>query len=312
MDTVSGNERPHKHSKTDKRMRAPFAEPSGGGIGPRHRGQNRPARQDKEVALIKAMGRLVIRQETQLQVLKQNSSWTLYLKPGQSGAMPILFKTASTYREASKTKFMEAPLRAVLLSTLFQTLLACLQTMTTQPDQQAQAKTKGWLNAEGKWVYQHWDPENKVLKADDTRTAVTHQEVINHVTLLVTAVTGKDVISTGSMQRTVCRPTRSKSRLFSWKWDCGPRESTKSGQPSKPYRTRRPYSCAACNSRGTISRGARLRTACLRLSSSAPKCRRGEMFSTTVPVWPYSGCTPGLLCGAAGCDHQHSTTSQPS
>ncbi|CAE7783692.1 unnamed protein product [Symbiodinium sp. CCMP2592] len=194
MEDMSDNDRPSKHPKTDKRQRAPFAEPSGGGFGPRYRGQNRHGRQDKEAALIKAMGRLVIRQETQLQVLKQNSAWTLYLKPGQSGGMPILFKAAATYREASKTKFMEAPLRAVLLSTLFQTLLTCLQNLAAQPDQQTQAKTKGWLNNEGKWVYQRWDPENQTLTTDASRAAVTHQEIVNHVTLLVTAVTEKDVI----------------------------------------------------------------------------------------------------------------------
>ncbi|CAE7718830.1 unnamed protein product [Symbiodinium sp. CCMP2592] len=150
--------------------------------------------EDKQVALIKAMGRLVIRQKTQLQVLKQNSAWTLYLKPGQTGAMPILFKTASTYLEASQTKFMEAPLRAVLLSTLFQTLLTCLQTMTSENEEETQAQTKGWLNAEGKWVYQRWGPESQTFKTDDTKAAVPHQEVISQVAMLVTAVTGKDVI----------------------------------------------------------------------------------------------------------------------
>ena len=67
--------------------------------------------------LVKAMARLAIRQETQLQILKQNSAWLVYLQPGTNGPIPVLFRAAEQYKELAKVKFMEAPVRAVLLST---------------------------------------------------------------------------------------------------------------------------------------------------------------------------------------------------
>ena len=43
--------------------------------------------------------------------------------------MALLHRTAEAYRETSQSRLMEAPLRAILLSTLFQALLTCLQNM---------------------------------------------------------------------------------------------------------------------------------------------------------------------------------------
>eukprot|EP00439_Symbiodinium_sp_Y106_P007859 s6454_g1.t1 len=63
--------------------------------------------------LVKAMARLAIRQETQLQILKQNSAWLVYLQPGTNGPIPVLFRAAEQYKELAKVKFMEAPVRAV-------------------------------------------------------------------------------------------------------------------------------------------------------------------------------------------------------
>ena len=72
------------------------------------------------------MGRLLIRHETSLQVLKQNSAWHVYLQPGQQGPLPLLFRASEAYRSEAKNKHMEIPLRAQLLHTLFQTVLQCV------------------------------------------------------------------------------------------------------------------------------------------------------------------------------------------
>eukprot|EP00439_Symbiodinium_sp_Y106_P020269 s8025_g2.t1 len=47
--------------------------------------------QPQMAALVRAMGKLLIRQETQLQILKQNSAWQVYLQPGTAGPIPVLF-----------------------------------------------------------------------------------------------------------------------------------------------------------------------------------------------------------------------------
>ena len=140
------------------------------------------------------MGRLVIRQETQLQILKQSSAWWVYLQPGANGPIPVLFKAAEKYKEQAKTKFMEAPIRAVLLSTLFLTLSHCRQSLSTDANQQKSARDKGWLTQGNEWCYQKWDAENQVLQIDETHAPVPHQELIGLVSKIAELVTHRDVV----------------------------------------------------------------------------------------------------------------------
>ncbi|CAE7349913.1 unnamed protein product [Symbiodinium sp. KB8] len=156
--------------------------------------QDRQNLPNKEQALIKAMGRLILRQETSIQVLKQNSAWDLYLQPGPQGPIPMLFKASTTYREESKNKRMDLPLRAQLLSTLFQTVLQCIQAVGTHPEQTKAVQAKGWMNQEGKWTYQRWDPSIQALIVDESRLPMEHQELVGLLGALATAVRAKDVI----------------------------------------------------------------------------------------------------------------------
>ena len=161
---------PAVHPQLGKRGRPSDSSHSGGrnhGQGQGSKGQGKGGKGGKTspqvTALVKAMGRLVIRQETQLQILKQNSAWWVYLQPGVNGPIPVLFKAAEKYKEQAKVKFMESPIRAVLLSTLFLTLSHCLQTLSTDANQQKSARDKGWLTQGNEWRYQKWDADNQVL-----------------------------------------------------------------------------------------------------------------------------------------------------
>ena len=154
------------------------------------------------------MGRLVIRQETQLQILKQSSAWWVYLQPGANGPIPVLFKAAEKYKEQAKTKFMEAPIRAVLLSTLFLTLSHCRQSLSTDANQQKSARDKGWLTQGNEWCYQKWDAENQVLQIDETHAPVPHQELIGLVSKIAELVTHRDVVHRFKRHATRSRQTR--------------------------------------------------------------------------------------------------------
>ncbi|OLP76796.1 hypothetical protein AK812_SmicGene43221 [Symbiodinium microadriaticum] len=145
-------------------------------------------------AVIKAMGRLLLRQETSIQVLKQKSAWDLYLQPGSQGPLPMLFKASEAYREEAKNKRMDLPLRAQLLSTLFQTVLQCIQAIGTTPAQTKIVQAKGWMNQEGKWVYQRWDSSIQALVVDETRPPMEHQELVGLLGAMAASVRAKDVI----------------------------------------------------------------------------------------------------------------------
>ncbi|CAE7298476.1 acnA, partial [Symbiodinium microadriaticum] len=111
-------------------------------------------------ALAHAMGRLIIRQETQLQILKQNSAWTLYLKPGPSGPA----------------------------------LLDSLQGISSSTEKQQILKDEGWLNSDGNWKYQKWDGEQQALVIDESRQPMNHQDLIGKVGQFSEIVLSKDVI----------------------------------------------------------------------------------------------------------------------
>ena len=164
----------------------------GGQRGPR--GGQQHGGQKGQAALIKAMGRLLIRQETSLQVMKQNTAWNVYLQPGQQGPLPLLFRASEAYRAEAQTKHMAMPLRAQLLHTLFQTVLKCVQTITSDQAQQKAVKDKGWMTAAGTWAYQRWDPTAQALIVDPDRSPLEHQELISLLGALAEAVKRRDVI----------------------------------------------------------------------------------------------------------------------
>ncbi|CAE7543503.1 unnamed protein product [Symbiodinium sp. CCMP2592] len=166
-------------------------------------GGNQPPKAKGQAALIKAMGRLLIRQETAIQVLKQNSAWHVYLQPGPQGPIPLLFQASEAYRNEAKSKPMDIPLRAQLLHTLFQTVLHCLQAMSASEDQQKAAQAKGWMTAEGKWVYQRWDPAGQVLVADTDRAPMAHQDLVGLMGSMAEAVKKKDIIHRFNATHTV-------------------------------------------------------------------------------------------------------------
>ena len=149
---------------------------------------------DKHQSLIKAMARLVLRQETGLQVLKQNSAWDVYLQPGQQGPLPMLFRASEAYRSEAKSKRMDCPLRAQLLHTLFQTVLTCIQNIKDSAAQTQAAQQRGWLTKEGRWVYQQWDPQAQALTVDGSRPPLENQELLTLLHAMAQAVLRKDVV----------------------------------------------------------------------------------------------------------------------
>ncbi|CAE7206409.1 unnamed protein product [Symbiodinium microadriaticum] len=167
--------------------------PFGGG-GNRQRGGKGDRGPRSTQALLKTMGRLLLRQETSIQILKQNSAWDVYLQPGAQGPLPLLFRASETYRAEAKSKRMDCPLRAQLLSTLFQTVLQCIKNIKESPEQLQAVQTRGWITSEGRWVYQRWDPQAQVLAVDEGRTPLEHQELVTLLGLMAQAVSQKDVV----------------------------------------------------------------------------------------------------------------------
>ena len=94
------SERPPKAAKVElgKRGRSSDNSNFGGRNGQGSKGQGKGSQkaQPQVTALVKAMGKLIIRQETQLQILKQNSAWQVFLQPGAAGPIPVLFKAAES------------------------------------------------------------------------------------------------------------------------------------------------------------------------------------------------------------------------
>ena len=145
-------------------------------------------------ALIKAMARLIIRQETSIQILKQNSAWDVYLQPGQQGPLPMLFRASEEYRKEAKNKRMDCPLRAQLLQTLFQTMLTCITNLKDNAGQTQAAQARGWLTPEGRWVYQLWDQQTQALTVDSSRQPLDFQELLILLSAMAQAVRRKDVV----------------------------------------------------------------------------------------------------------------------
>ena len=48
---------------------------------------------------VKALGRLVIQQETSIRVLRQDTSWVIFVQPGPQSSLQLLFKVGQAWKD---------------------------------------------------------------------------------------------------------------------------------------------------------------------------------------------------------------------
>ena len=192
-----GTTRPPKTSKQQAQPKG-----KGKGKGKKHGGNQRfynsasgsNAEPDWYAEAIQLMGRMMVRQEDVLHVLRQSTGWVWWLKVPEPTLVPDLFQAAQVWK-----KEVTKPQSPMAHTSLRSSLLWCILhklTLTLQLEDKAlleMAVQNGWVTRDQKWVYQVWSPTQQQLILDEARQPLTTTEVIQLLTDMKLVVCGDTV-----------------------------------------------------------------------------------------------------------------------
>jgi hypothetical protein len=138
------------------------------------------------------MAALVLRQETSLTVLKQDTSFVVFLATKDKTVLPLLQQAAKQWHDKGPGSTIgQLPLRAVMFICLLKALEQKLQGCATEGQERDEVLKMKWAILEQgqlKWVYQKWDHEAKTLKIDDAMGTWGQSELLQAVGEMIALV----------------------------------------------------------------------------------------------------------------------------
>ena len=128
----------------------------------------------KQLAELKAINMLttlVLRQEVQLNIHKQDTAYVLFLNTqGQDSMAGSLFHIGAQWHKTKSedpTK-LTAPVRVIMFQHLIKRTQERFQTMLATPSARSQAQAMGYLRPDGKIPGLRWDPQERQHVLDDS------------------------------------------------------------------------------------------------------------------------------------------------
>ena len=150
--------------------------------------------QDWYAEAIMLLGRMMVRQEDVLHVIRQSTGWVWWMRVSAPTLVPDLFQAAQVWK-----KEITNPQSPMAGTSLRSSLLWCILhklTLTLQSEEQAlleMAVQNGWYTKEQTWVYQVWSPAQKQLQVDTSRKPLTTNDVLQLLTDMKKLVSGDTV-----------------------------------------------------------------------------------------------------------------------
>ena len=96
---------------------------------------------------------LVIRQEDQLNINRQDTAFVLFVRADVQGSLAVsTFNIAKQWKQTkeSNPEALKMPMRATLLQNIMLTVAARLEALLGSPEAVEKAKNLGWLDADNK------------------------------------------------------------------------------------------------------------------------------------------------------------------
>ncbi|CAE7238307.1 PKAR [Symbiodinium sp. CCMP2592] len=120
-----------------------------------------------------SLARIVLRQDEELRVIKQDHSLVLWLKAGADSFMPFFHQTTMQFRkkqeEAPDWSPGWQPLRTVMALAMIRELATRMEAAMKDESLRKTVAEKGWLDGQGNWRYQGWNPRLGCLEEDKDR-----------------------------------------------------------------------------------------------------------------------------------------------
>ncbi|CAE7338149.1 Pol [Symbiodinium sp. CCMP2592] len=148
-----------------------------------HQG-HQPPRPPHRDPLLFTLAKTVLKQQEELQVLRQDTAFVLYLRPGENSVLSHLYQTAVRFKTKLESdpqwKLGQFPLRMVLTVALFTELVTRLNQVLASQDRLKQVTDQGWRNEAG-WRFQRWNPTLRHLEMDTAKDPIPDDQLLDHL-----------------------------------------------------------------------------------------------------------------------------------
>ena len=161
--------------------------------GSQQQGQGQNSGISKET--LRLVTRALIHQQEAIDTLRLSTGWVWWLRIPEPSVVPTLVQAAEVWREQvvlKDSKIQDTPLRQALFWSMMQFLRGTLETMTEA--NLKLSKDSGWVNEQGHWVFQRWNPELKALEVDPNKSALTH-ETLMKIIVDIQSLTHRETLS---------------------------------------------------------------------------------------------------------------------
>ncbi|CAE7256942.1 unnamed protein product, partial [Symbiodinium sp. KB8] len=127
----------------------------------------------------KLVARALVHQQEAIDTLRLSTGWIWWLRIPEPTVIPTLIEAAEMWREQvtkKDSKLRDTPLKQAMFWSLMQFVINTLE----QPSEanNTLAKNSGWIDGNGRWVFQRWNPEMRALEVDSSRSALSHEELL--------------------------------------------------------------------------------------------------------------------------------------
>ncbi|CAE7839949.1 unnamed protein product, partial [Symbiodinium microadriaticum] len=118
----------------------------------------------QEQEFLKNVARMLMRHESEMRLLRQDTTWMMFVDTGDTGILSLLQQKSAQWQQMYQQKQVTTSLQVVLMICAFQELATRIQSLMSDSEKLTRMHTVGWL-VEGetalnpKWVYQQWSPE---------------------------------------------------------------------------------------------------------------------------------------------------------
>ncbi|CAE7573790.1 unnamed protein product [Symbiodinium sp. CCMP2592] len=144
-----------------------------------------------------SLARVVLRQDEEIRVIKQDHSLVLWLKAGADSIMPFLHRTAAHFKKKQEENPEWGPgwqpLRTVMALAMIRELANRLEATMKDETLLKTVTEKGWLDSQRKWRYQRWNPRLRCLEEDKDRAALTTEALVPLLEEIYAALKGETV-----------------------------------------------------------------------------------------------------------------------
>ncbi|CAE7432271.1 unnamed protein product [Symbiodinium sp. CCMP2592] len=146
--------------------------------------------------LIYSLARVVLQQEQEINLLKQDTSLVLWFSPGGDSILGHLYRTALEFKKKQAAEptwgMAHMPLKQVMALSMFRELKDRHHKVLNTKELLQRALEMGWRDAQG-WHFQQWNPKLKHLELDKSRPQLSDVDMSNNLEVLTEHVK-KDVV----------------------------------------------------------------------------------------------------------------------